>query len=487
MSALELLKSALLYDQAEPLIFSTGLFFLLFCAFYAVFLLLKDLKTWRTLWMFAFSAFVYYKSSGLYLAVLMGVVLWDYFLAFAIAAEEDPAKRRAWLAGSVAVNLGLLAYFKYFNLLLGTFQQIQGAAFTPWDIFLPAGISFHTFQSISYTVDVSRRQIKPVKSLLDYAFFVTFFPQLVAGPIVRAVEFIPQIRAKLKLSEAGFARAWTLLLCGLFKKAVISDLLSVNFVDRVFDSPGLYTPLENWLAVYGYAAQIYCDFSGYSDMAIGLALLMGFKFPLNFDSPYQSASLTEFWRRWHMSLSRWLRDYLYIPLGGNRLGSARTYLNLMLTMVLGGLWHGASWKFMAWGALHGLGLALEKALGLEGTAKNAGWLRALRVGLTFHIVCFGWIFFRAKDFGQAGVVISRMLEFRGFSHAGEILAAHGLFLGLMSLAFLLHFTGRDQEEKLQQWSQNAPLWGKAAALAGLVWLVAQVKTSAVQPFIYFQF
>src|SRR5690606_35141846 len=266
---------------------------------------------------------------------------------------------------------------------------------------LPIGISFFTFQSLSYTIDVYRKDLTPTRSLLDYAFFVSFFPLLVAGPIVRASYFLPQLQQPLLVTREAFGRGVFLILAGLVKKAVIADYISVNFVDRVFDNPALYSGLENLLAVYGYALQIYCDFSGYSDMAIGIALLLGFQFPnnFNFNSPYRSLSITEFWRRWHISLSTWLRDYLYISLGGNRRGRLRTYLNQFITMVLGGLWHGASLRFLLWGAMHGVGLAVHK-IWMSWT-KNTWLGRSSWAGsflswiLTFHFVCFTWIFFRA--------------------------------------------------------------------------------------------
>lgn len=255
-------------------------------------------------------------------------------------------QRKTWVAVSLLINLGLLCYFKYTNFLCGFFASLTGGTFTAMDIFLPVGISFFTFQSLSYTIDVYRKEITPLTNLLDYAFYVSFFPQLVAGPIVRARDFIPQIRCPLFVSKEMFGKGIFLIVSGLFKKAVISDYISINFVERIFDNPTLYSGVENLMGVYGYALQIYCDFSGYSDMAIGIALLLGFHFNMNFDSPYKSASITEFWRRWHISLSSWLRDYLYISLGGNRKGKIRQYANLIITMFLGGLWHGASWNFV---------------------------------------------------------------------------------------------------------------------------------------------
>ena len=322
-----------------------------------------------------FSLYFYYKSSGVWFGLLVFTATSDFLIAQVMSRTEG-VNRKKWLVVlSLCINLGMLGYFKYFNFLreLGaSLLQEIGVWFhyAPWqslevehlNIFLPVGISFFTFQSISYVIDVYRGKIKPLGRWIDYLFYVSFFPQLVAGPIVRARDFIPQIYREPMVSRAEFGEGLFLILCGLIKKCVISDYISMNFVDRVFDAPTLYTGVENLIGVYGYTLQIYCDFSGYSDMAIGIALLLGFRFNINFDSPYQSATITEFWRRWHISLSSWLKDYLYISLGGNRKGRIRTYINLFLTMLLGGLWHGASVRFILWGALHGVSLAIHKAL-----------------------------------------------------------------------------------------------------------------------------
>jgi D-alanyl-lipoteichoic acid acyltransferase DltB (MBOAT superfamily) len=363
-----------------------------------------------------------------------------------------------------------------------------GRPFDPWAIALPAGVSFFTFQGLSYTLDVYRGEIEPAASLLDYAFFATFFPQLVAGPIVRAKSFLPQMAAPPALDDEGRAAAWLLILGGLFKKAVLSDYLSLNFVDRVFDAPHLFTSLENLLAAYGYALQIYCDFSGYSDMAIGLALLLGFRLPENFRMPYASQSLTEFWRRWHISLSSWLRDYLYIPLGGSRKGRLRTYCNLMATMLLGGLWHGASWKFVAWGGVHGAGLAVERAAGVNAdSSARSRWGRVLRRVAVFHVVCFGWIWFRAADFPAALEMLHRIAAGPEWSHGGEVLAAFPKVFGLMALGYVLHFLPSAWEDRARGGLRRSGVWGQALALACMAWLILQVQGAQVQPFIYFQF
>ena len=368
----------LIYQPQSPMIFSSGIFLFLFLGFTLIYNLLGKADTLRILFVTLFSYYFYYKSSGLFFWLLALVTTSDYFIAKAIAQVKEKggvAKTLVFL--SLLLDLGLLVFFKYTNFLgesictllencgvhvpsYITGSYLQGVVWQPRDIFLPVGISFFTFQSLSYTIDVYRGNIKPLNRLLDYAFYVSFFPQLVAGPIVRARDFIPQIRRPLIVTEQMFGTGVFLIIAGLFKKAVISDYISVNFVERIFDQPDLYSGLENLLAVYGYTLQIYCDFSGYSDMAIGIALLLGFQFPKNFDSPYKSASITEFWRRWHISLSSWLKDYLYISLGGNRHGKFRQYFNLLMTMLLGGLWHGASLNFILWGGFHGILLCLDK-------------------------------------------------------------------------------------------------------------------------------
>ena len=355
--AAELLR----YDATAPLIFNSGLFLFLFVGFAGVYLLLRRATTLRILYVIAFSIYFYYKSSGIYFLLLLFAAVSDYLIGNAIAREQDKQVKKRWVALSVVINLGMLGYFKYTNFFIEMANGLFGSGFLDFqNIFLPVGISFFVFQSMSYTIDIYRGQIKPLERWIDYVFYLSFFPQLVAGPIVRAKDFIPQIRQPLMVTRQMFGTAIGLIIIGLIKKAIISDYISLNFVDRIFDEPALYSGFECLMGIYGYALQIYCDFSGYSDMAIGIALLLGFRFPKNFDAPYKSATITEFWRRWHISLSSWLRDYLYISLGGNRKGKVRTYLNLIITMVLGGLWHGAAIRFVLWGALHGVALAVHK-------------------------------------------------------------------------------------------------------------------------------
>jgi D-alanyl-lipoteichoic acid acyltransferase DltB (MBOAT superfamily) len=479
------------YDPHAPMIFSSGIFLWLFAAFILIYLTLQKKLTARLLFVTAFSYYFYYKSSGFYFFLLAVVTVFDFLIARFMNMSNIRWERKAWVLLSVCINLGLLAYFKYTNFLLDIWTGFTGGKLHHLDIFLPVGISFFTFQSLSYTIDVYRKQITPLNSLLDYAFYVSFFPQLVAGPIVRARDFLPQIRRPLMVTQEMFGHGIFLILCGLFKKAIISDYISVNFVDRIFDAPLLYSGLENLLAVYGYALQIYCDFSGYSDMAIGIALLLGYRFPKNFDSPYRSADITEFWRRWHISLSGWLRDYLYISLGGNRKGKFRQYLNLLITMFLGGLWHGASWNFVLWGTLHGMGLVLQKAWrSLTGKPKgwrSTGFRRVLGVVVTFHFVCFCWIFFRHPHFADATAMLTQIVTAFHPQLFVQLISGYPVVFLLMAIGFLLHFTPERWEQAGSQLVTHLPLVGKAVVMLLLIYLVIQMKSAQIQPFIYFQF
>ncbi len=485
------LVDVLTYDPQQPMIFSSGLFLWLFLGFSLIYLLLQRKTTARLLFVSLFSYYFYYKSSGFYFFLLGIVTVSDFLLARWMYRTETSWKRKLIVCCSLCINLGLLCYFKYTNFFYEMLAPLWHGTYHPLDIFLPVGISFFTFQSLSYTIDVYRKDLKPLSNLLDYVFYVSFFPQLVAGPIVRARDFIPQIRQPLYVSPEMFGQGVFFIVSGLFKKAVISDYISVNFVERIFDNPGLYSGLENLFGVYGYALQIYCDFSGYSDMAIGIALLLGFRFPINFNSPYKADSVTDFWHRWHISLSTWLRDYLYISLGGNRKGKIRTYLNLFLTMLLGGLWHGASWNFIVWGGLHGVALAVHKYVrSLLGRAKNyrsTGWKRFFAVVLTFHFVCFCWIFFRNTTFEGSATMIRQIFTAFHLELAGQLFTGYWKVFLLMGVGYLLHACPDRWQEACSRGMIRLPLVGQALVLILLVYLVMQVKSSDIQPFIYFQF
>ncbi len=503
-------RDFLLYHDNQPLLFTQALFWFLFAGVLLIYpLIYKSMKA-RNLFLMAFSWFFYYKTGGWFLFLLLFTAVFDFTAAQLVYRSTSASKRKALIAASVAINLGVLAYFKYTfffvdavnyltgghyvaqNWLAGLANHSLGTHYDVLTIILPVGVSFYTFQSMSYTIDVYRGDLKPVTNFLDFAFFVSFFPQLVAGPIVRASEFVPQIYKPYALTSAEYGRAVFLIVNGLTKKILISDYLAANFVDRVFAAPLSFTGFENLMATYGYAIQIYCDFSGYTDIAIGVALLLGFKLALNFDSPYQSTSITEFWRRWHISLRSWLRDYLYIPLGGNRHGKVRAYLNQFLTMLLGGLWHGASIRFLVWGALHGGALAVHKGWA-EMRGEKAGapaqtwWGALLGWVITFHFVCLCWIFFRADSMATSLAVLKQITTDFKPALIPAMLPAYARVFALLVFAYYLHFIPRPVKEGVRGWFGRVPDLGKALLIVGVVVLLFQVKNAEMQPFIYFQF
>ena len=496
------------FDAQKPMIFTTSDFWLFFGFVLLVYQFIYQRNRARNLFLLVCSIFFYYKSGGFFVLLLLFTTVADYNLGWLVHRARTKGQKQALIVLSLVINLGMLSYFKYSYFFADLLQAVAGIHIQPinylalWQnaftggsadisqIILPVGISFYTFQSISYVIDIYRGEIKPVDNVWDFAFFVSFFPQLVAGPIVRATDFVPQIDQPYRLSPVEFNHALFLIVNGLVKKILISDYISVNFVDRVFESPVSYTGFENLMAVYGYAIQIYCDFSGYTDIAIGVALLLGFRLTINFNSPYVSANITEFWRRWHISLSTWLRDYLYISLGGNRKGRVRTYLNLLITMLLGGLWHGAHIKFIVWGGLHGAGLALHK-MWMEATGKRGRESTALgRLAgqvFTFHFVAFCWIFFRAGSMDIAGQVLSQIGTKFGFALIPRMLDAYAFIFGLMFLAYALHWLPRRLKEQVEGSFYYVPDLAKAALAVIVILGLYQVKTAAVQPFIYFQF
>lgn len=481
------IKDLFVYHSNSPMIFNSGEFYIFFTVFLLVYSLIYKYRLSVALWVIAFSYFFYFKSSGIYFFLLVFATLKDFYLALLIKHPKYGKYNRWWVFLSVATSLGILAYYKYTNLLLGTFANIVQTNFQPLDIFLPIGISFFTFQSISYILDVNSNKVEPTTRILDYAFYLSFFPQLVAGPIVKANHFLPQLRKPIRPTKEAIYAGLYFIILGLIKKAVIADYIA-QYNDLIFANPANYDGFENLMALYGYTLQIYCDFSGYSDMAIGLGMIMGFDLGVNFRLPYQSKSITEFWRRWHISLSTWLRDYLYIPLGGNRKGKRRTYINLFITMLLGGLWHGASWKFVFWGGLHGVGLAVHKAL--KPWLKRIGdnfWTKAVSWLITFHFVVFLWIFFRAADFQTAWEMFNQIVFHTDFSYFMPFLNARDTFVVLLVIGIIMHAIPLQWNDSLSRKFVHTPYWFKILVFLIAVQLVIQFQTEDVQPFIYFQF
>jgi len=495
------------YRQEMPLLFTQVYFWVFYLVVYLVFAFLYPKKRLRNAYLFLVSLFFYYKSGGYFFSLLILSTVVDYFVGRMIYAAGKRAVKRLGVWISLTVNLGVLAYFKYTYFLVDLINRmfhtdleavnylaswtniLAGTHFDVSTIILPVGISFYTFQTISYTLDVYRGKLKPVRSILDFGFYVSFFPQLVAGPIVRAASFIPQLYQDFSLSVREFGHALFLILSGLVKKMLVADFISIHLVDRVFQEPVAYTGLENLLALYGYSIQIYCDFSGYTDIAIGLALLMGFRLPVNFNSPYKARNLSDFWRRWHISLSSWLRDYLYIPLGGNRKGKLRTFLNLFVTMLLGGLWHGAHIRFVLWGGLHGLGLILLRIWqAVIKTPVQPGRLRrAVSVFVTFHVVTFLWIFFRAGTWDAALSMIRKIGSDLTLQYIPAVIKTYYPALLVMVLAYVLHWLPAVWKEKARGIFIGTPWWVKVLVIVLVVLLIVQFKSVQVQPFIYFQF
>ncbi len=477
------------HDSQQPLLFHTGAFFFFFTIFIVVFAVLRQQKLARFGWVLLFSYFYYYKCNGPFMVALLVTTVADYFIANRLHKESRPRVRKLLVTLSVLLGLGILGYFKYTNFFLRNYSWLSGDAVEPISIFLPIGISFYTFQSISYVIDIYRKDQEPAHSLFEYAFYLSFFPQIVAGPIERARVLLPQIRQLATPTPAEVSEGLSRIVQGLVKKALIADYLGL-FCDLVFDHPQTYSGIEVTLAIYAYALQIYFDFSGYSDMAIGMARIVGIKLPENFHSPYRATSIREFWRRWHISLSTWLRDYLYIPLGGNRKGKGRQYLNLMLTMLLGGLWHGASWNFVVWGGFHGIGLAVHRFVSerwpaADGkgnpTRKLIGWL------ITMQLVLALWVFFRAKDFPTAWLMFERSVLDWDWAHLSSVWRVRKWLILTMGLGAVISLVPNRWSLVLTKRFVAIPALAKAVVFLVLLQFVVQVQQSNVQPFIYFQF
>lgn len=445
-------------------------------------------------WFLLIASYIFYMSWSIpcgFLILFTSLV--DYFVGIGLGRIEDQGKRRALLVVSIVANLGVLVYFKYTNFFLGNVSaglNLFGFSSTRWhyDIILPAGISFFTFQSMTYTIETYRRNLKPCHSPRDFLLFVAFFPQLLAGPINRAADLLPQFTRRIRATTLDFEIGMVQFAVGAVKKLVISDQVAPN-VDLIFHSPGNCDGFTLLQGALGYAIQIYCDFSGYSDMAIGSARMMGFRFMENFQMPYSSATITEFWHRWHISLSTWLRDYLYIPLGGNRKGTSRMYINLMLTMLLGGLWHGASWNFVFWGGLHGVSLAVHKAWMTWNPFETLKTNTIFRVfwsiisrSLTLAIVLLGWIFFRAESWELACQYVKRLAT---WSSDGIHLMSPYILPATAGVILVHLLIQKDRLWAQEIVARSIPI--RIFAYSSVAILLACLAATDSAPFIYFQF
>ena len=503
-----------LYDSKNPLLFNNGFFVYFFTLFILLFFALRNHHKARRYVFCIFSLYFFYKASGWFVGLVLVSAVVDFFLSNAIYREKSQSRKKFLLVLSILFNLGMLFYFKYTDFFIEISNSLFDTNFNPLNLILPIGISFYTFENLSYTVDVYRGEFKPANKFSDYLLFLAFFPKLMMGPIVRAHDFVPQINEPYVISERDFAKGFFLIISGLIKKLVISDYITLNMVDYMFDNPALHTGVENLMAVYGYAMVIYCDFSGYSEIAIGIALWLGFKIPPNFMSPYQSLNITEFWRRWHISLSTWLKDYLYIPLGGNRNFSVASFIfvggflvgsfimgvelfhlsnlwaavisavlllifiipavitrktsgiaanfNLLTTMLLGGFWHGASWNFIIWGAIHGVGLGIHKIWMLltdkSFAAFNQSRIYKIISGiLTFHFVCFAWIFFKAEDLEIAKEMIYQIFNNFDISVFGPFYDNYKGVVWMILVAMILHLIPDNLADKVITRTKTIPM------------------------------
>lgn len=544
----------LTYSSEYPLLF-TQIYFWIFLGIVLLGYSLLDKTTGRrNAYLFAVSLFFYYKTSGFYFVILLVSTIADFLIGNRIFKTETPWKKKSWLALSVIVNLFILIYFKYAYFFADFFTQVTGIEVEVYNYFswqmneivgtnfvwerilLPVGISFFTFQTMSYAIDIYRGHVKPVKNVLDFGFYVSFFPQLVAGPIVRAADFVPQLYQKYQLTKEQFGIGLFWILNGLLKKLFLADYIAVNFVDRVFANPASYSGFENMMALFGYTLQVYADFSGYTDIAIGVALWLGFRLPVNFNSPYKATSVGEFWKRWHISLSSWLKDYLYIPMGGNRSGSlfsnimigvillfvtllaasiwvpiifaivavsffligkvlpkfkawVSTNVNLMLTMLIGGLWHGASWNFVIWGGLNGLGLVVYKLWKkISPWEDRSKWYnRAIGIFITLIFITFTRAWFRGESWDSTMVMLDQvMFDFKGHLISDYLIGYKNVFF-VMLAGFVIHWLPVSTKDWYRNWFVHSSIFLKAIISLLAILFIYQILSADLQPFIYFAF
>lgn len=544
------------FNEQKPLIFTQLDFWLFFIFVMVVFSFLHKKLLARSIFLTVVSIFFYYKTSGIYAILLLISLFINYFFGNGIAKANSTNYKKLQLSFAVLFNVLTLAYFKYAYFFTDSFNKLFQTKFevvnqlSVWangfagdgtfveKIILPVGVSFFTFQSISYVVDIYRKDIAPVKNFFEYSFFVTFFPQLVAGPIVRAKDFIPQIRQPFNLSNEQFSWALILITKGLFKKIILADYIAVHFIDKIADAPEAYPGFVSVLAMWGYSLQIYADFSGYTDIAIGLSCLMGFSLLANFNSPYKAVSVADFWRRWHKSLGSWLRDYLYIPLGGNKTGGIATYvstliififlifitqwyeliwiylgltsiylimwfsfpffknyihrdLNLLITMVVGGLWHGASENFVIWGAMNGIALIFYNYWKKISPYENATSLiiRFWRIFITFQFITFTRIWFRLDDSSGPVKMIKHIwnnfdLNWSIFQY---VLQTYQAVFWIMLIGYFLHWMPQSWKDKVQNEFTKMNLFLKSLLIVISVFLMYQAISDTFKPFVYFQF
>jgi len=543
------------FDPKHPIILTQIDFWIFFTVVYGIFTVIQKNYTIKNLFLFIVSTFFYFKTSNLFFLLLLFSATNDFYVAKAIFNTENTTKKKVLLLYSVILNLGLLSYFKYAYFFTDSYNQIFHTDnhvfnyFAHWgnsltgtnnfdvdNIIMPVGISYYTFRILSYTIDVYKGKLTPLNSLFDFAFYATFFPLVLIGPIVKARDFIPQMQKPFTLTKFQFGMALFMILNGLIKKCVFGDYISSNFIDRVYANPLLFSGVENILSVIAYSMQVYLDFSGYTDVATGIAMFLGFKFMPNFNSPYKAKNTAEFWKRWHISLSSWLQEYLYIPLGGNRKGTIGSYIiitilsifiallldatwilwiigssavvlagisyfspstknyintniNLMITMLLGGLWHGATLNFIIWGGLNGLGLVVSKFWRKispyeKMTSLPVHWWKVFN---TFMFITITRIFFRAEDMNQANEVITKITTDVHWEILPAILNNFKEVFILLALSFIIHWLPEQVKWQYKKYFIKSPVWLKITFILITVIMIYQAMDSEMKPFIYFQF
>jgi alginate O-acetyltransferase complex protein AlgI len=483
------------FNPYDPLLFTSALFLFLFFFILISYRITSGIKTLRVLVLIAFSFFFYYKSDGLFFILLIISSLFNYFGALGLSSSKG-IKRRIIFLSAVIINLLMLGYFKYTNFFISVINDVQSSQLGFLDIFLPIGISFYTFKAVSYLTDVYWEVLEPEKNFLDLTLYISFFGNILAGPIDRASVFLPQIKKDYSLTRQQISMSVLLIISGLIKKVIIADYLSLNFVDRVFEFPTRFSGVENLIAVYAYSLQIYCDFSGYTDLAIGISLLLGFSLMENFNFPYKATSIADFWRRWHISLSSWLLDYLFRPLQMKfrNMRMAGNIFALIITFVICGLWHGASWTFIAWGFIHGFYMVFSLI-----TSKPRKWfldtvglsgkriLPVIQGVITFHLIAFAWIFFRAPSFNSAGDMLNQIFTYFHPEIFLQFVEGYTPVILLIITGYALHFIPKYMEQKTIDFLSDRSLVLNGFLLAVFIWIAAQVKSSELQPFLYFQF
>ncbi len=488
----ELLK----FNPDDTLLFHSSLFLFLFFGFLLIYNLFARYKNARLLLIILFSFYFYYKSAGYLAGILIVSAVVNFAFGKFIFETAKPGLRRLYFISAILINIGILSYFKYTNFILQIIGSIQNAQIEPLNIFLPIGISFYTFKALSYIIDIYMEMMEPTKSFRDFCVFIFFFPNIQLGPIERASNFLPQVENETPLTKQEVGKAVFLISAGLLKLAIISDYLNANFVAQIFDWPERYTGFQNLIATYAYTLQLYCDFSGYSDLAIGIALLMGYRLMDNFNAPFRAVSVADFWRRWHISLSRWLLDYLFKPLQ-IKFRTLRTYSNvigLFITFIICGIWHGAGWNFILWGALHGfymsVGVLLQKPKAFiynKLKINNTKPLRFVQGIITFHLIAFSFLIFRFSDLEKVKVVVTQIYSYFHGEIYLQFIEKLPVISLLIVLGFLFHFTPARFEEKVKNLIGNMPLIGKVIILAAVIYIVAQFKSANPLMPTYFQY